>query len=262
MKRHWFLLLSFVVVCAHAQDQTSTQEKAPEQAATQTPAPASTPSAQPAGEANRAISQPQPKAKTNDRVFFMMPNFLTLEQAGHVPPLTPAQKFKLTAQGTFDPFTFGLYAVTAGIAQAENSEPSFGQGAEGYAKRYGIRLADGVIENFMAHAVFTSFLHQDPRYYQLGKGRFMHRLGYAVSRIVITHSDSGATQFNFSEILGSGSAATLSTYTYHPQIEHNFGDVANVWVTQIGYDALGFVLKEFWPDMRRKLRRSKADQAQ
>jgi len=189
---------------------------------------------------------------SNDRILWTMPNFLTLENAAQIPPLTPGQKFKVVARGVFDPFEFVLVGFVAGLGQASDSNPSYGQGAQGYAKRYGTAYADNAIENFMASAVFPSLLHQDPRYYQLGHGGFMKRSLHAVSRVVITRSDSGQTQLNYSELLGGATAAAISTYTYHPQSERGVGNVASVWVTQMGWDAATYMIKEFWPDLRKK----------
>jgi hypothetical protein len=87
----------------------------------------------------------------------------------------------------------------------------------------------------MASAVLPSVLHQDPRYYQLGRGGFWRRTMHAVSRVVITRSDAGQRQFNYSEVFGAGMAA-ISTYSYHPESERSFGNVAGVWTAQIGWD--------------------------
>jgi hypothetical protein len=195
------------------------------------------------------------KATSNDRLFFALPNFLTLENSAHVPPLTAGQKFKVVARSSFDPVQFVWYGFLSGISQAENSEPGYGQGAEGYGKRYGAAFADGTIENFMTSAVMASLFRQDPRFYQSGQGGFVHRATYAVSRIVITRTDSGHQQFNFSEVLGSAMAASISTYSYHPREDRNIGNTASVWGSMVGYDALTIVVKEFWPDVRRKLRK-------
>jgi hypothetical protein len=194
---------------------------------------------------------------SNDRLFYALPNFLTLENGQHVPPLTTGQKFKVVARGTFDPVNFVWYGLLAGISQANNSEPGYGQGAEGYAKRYGAAFGDSAIENFFVGAVYPSLLHQDPRFYQSGKGSFFRRTCYAVTRVVQTHGDNGNKQFNFSEIMGAGSAAAISTYTYHPSDDRNFSNMASVWGTQMGLDAITFEIKEFWPDVRRKLHKSK-----
>lgn len=189
---------------------------------------------------------------SHDRLFWALPNFLTVENAENVPPLTPGQKFKLVARGVYDPMEFVLVGFVAGLGQASDSDPSYGQGAQGYAKRYGTAYGDNAIENFMAYAVFPSVLHQDPRYYQLGQGGFRKRAVHAISRVVLTRSDSGQTQFNYSELLGASSAAAISTYAYHPQSERSFGNVATVWGTQMGWDVATYLVKEFWPDLRKK----------
>jgi len=199
----------------------------------------------------------QQNGASHDRLFWALPNFLTVENAENVPPLTSGQKFKVVARGVFDPMEFVLVGFVAGLGQASDSDPSYGQGAQGYAKRYGTAYGDNAIENFMAYAVLPSVLHQDPRYYQLGQGGFRKRAVHAVSRVVITRSDSGQSQFNYSEILGAGSAAAISTYAYHPQSERSFGNVATVWVTQMGWDAATYMVKEFWPDLRKKPRKDK-----
>jgi hypothetical protein len=192
---------------------------------------------------------------SNDRLFFALPNFLTLENGRNVPPLTVGQKFKVVARGSFDYIQIPWYAALAGISQAENSEPGYGQGAEGYAKRLGSAFADGTIENFMTSAILPSVLHQDPRFFQDGQGGFWHRTGYAVSRIFVTRTDSGHQQFNFSEVFGSAAAAAISTYSYHPQADRTPANTASVWGTQVGYDTITYVVKEFWPDIRRKLKK-------
>ena len=202
-------------------------------------------------------SQHERKATSNDRLFFTLPNFLTLENAGDAPPLTAAQKFKVTARGTFDPVEFLWYGAQAGISQAEDHDAVYGQGAEGYARRFGVRFADGTVENFFTRAIIPSLLREDPRYFQSGKGGFWHRAAYAVSRIFVTRTDSGRSEFNFSEIVGSATAAGISTYTYHPEYARNVSSALDVWGTQVGYDTLSYAVKEFWPDIRRKLRKSK-----
>jgi hypothetical protein len=199
----------------------------------------------------------QQSGTSHDRLFWALPNFLTLEDAENIPPLTPGQKFKVVARGVFDPTEFVLVGFVAGLGQASDSDPSYGQGAQGYAKRYGTAYGDNAIENFMASAVFPSVLHQDPRYYQLGHGGFRKRAIHALSRVVITRADSGQTQFNYSEIFGAGTAAAISTYTYHPQSERSLGNIATVWITQMGWDAATYMVKEFWPDLRKKPRKDK-----
>src|ERR1700719_1802120 len=194
---------------------------------------------------------------SKDRLFFTLPNFLTVENAGQIPPLTTGQKFKVVARSSFDYVEFPWYAFLAGISQAQNSEPGYGQGAAGYGKRYGAAFADGTIENFWTSAILPSLLRQDPRFYQLGKGSLWHRTGYAVSRIFVTRTDSSHDEFNASEVFRSAIAAGISTYSYHPQSDRTLSNTASVWGTQIGYDTITLVVKEFWPDIRRKISRKK-----
>ena len=210
---------------------------------------------------------------SNDRLFYTLPNFLTLETTTKVPPLTTGQKFKVVARGSFDYIQAPWYGFLAGISQAQNSEPGYGQGAKGYGKRFGSAFADGTIENFITGAVLPSLLHQDPRFFQSGKGGFTHRTGYAVSRIFVTRTDSGGTQFNYSEVVGSALSASISTYSYHPRSfitkrfdpttgmpvsvfngsDRTLKNTASVWGSQVGYDTITIVVKEFWPDIHRKL---------
>ena len=242
------------LLCASlvAQQPPATTGPATPPAQAQPPESSGPNSAQPPAAAD-ASQNDATKGTSNDRLFFALPNFLTLENSAHVPPLTAGQKFKVVARSSFDPVQFVWYGFLSGISQAENSEPGFGQGAEGYGKRYGAAFADGTIENFMTSAVLCSLFRQDPRFFQSGQGGFVHRSEYAVSRIFITRTDSGHQRFNFAEVLGSAMAASISTYSYHPKDDRTIANTASVWGSEIGYDTITIVVKEFWPDIRRKL---------
>jgi len=207
------------------------------------------------GDANVQKPQQQQSGTSNDRLFWTLPNFLTVSNSSTVPPLTVGQKFKVVARGSFDPFELGFVGVVTLIDQAENTEPAYGQGMEGYGKRYATNFADTVLENFMVGAIFPSVLRQDPRYYQLGKGSFLHRTGYAISRIFVTRSDSGRQQVNYSEIFGSALGAGISTYAYHPHEDKTLSNALSVWATQLAQDAVSAMLKEFWPDIHRKFKK-------
>jgi hypothetical protein len=209
-----------------------------------------------AGADTSKIKTQEQTGTSKDRLFYALPNFLTVETK-NVPPLTVGQKFKVVARGSFDYIQLPWYGLLAGLSQAQNSEPGYGQGIEGYGKRLGAYAADGTIENFLTGAVFPSVLRQDPRFFQSGQGGFVRRSGYAVSRIFITRTDAGHRQFNFSEILGSAMAAGISTYSYHPRDDRDLRNTASVWGSQVGYDTITIVIKEFWPDIRRKLSKKK-----
>jgi hypothetical protein len=249
-----------------AQSQSSSQQQQQAQ-----------PSGSPAATQPPAAKQPQPgqapattkeqkniqhereSGTSKDRLFWTMPNFLTMENAENIPPLTSGEKFKVVGRSLIDPSEFVLIGFVAGLGQASNSDPSYGQGAQGYGKRYATAYADNAIENFMASAALPSLLHQDPRYYQLGRGGFLRRTGHAISRVVMTRSDFGRSQFNYSEVFGAGVAAAISTYSYHPESERGVGTVISVWGTQIGWDVGTYMIKEFWPDLRRKHHRNQQD---
>jgi len=248
-------VLGFVLANLFLIPLVAQQAPTPNQPATQDPQPA---------EPKKDVQDTKAPDKTEatsgtskDRLFFALPNFLTVENGVNVPPLSTGQKFKVVTRSAFDYIQIPWYAALAGISQAQNSEPGYGQGAEGYAKRFGSAAGDGIIENFMVQAIFPSILSQDPRFFQESAGGFWHRTGYAVSRIVVTRSDSGHHMFNFSEVLGSGAAAAISTYSYHPTADKTASNTMKVWGTQMGYDTMTLVIKEFWPDIRGKLSKKK-----
>lgn len=267
------MLVSLWPLFAGAQ-QTAAPAKNDSSMQSQTHDPAKDPAAPPAQQtpADKDKKTPATTGKvtgtSNDRLFYTLPNFLSLETTSKLPPMTTKQKYAVVARGTFDYVQYPWWAFLSGISQADNSEPGYGQGWGAYGKRFATAAADGTIENFMTGAVLPSLLHQDPRFYQSSEGGFKQRAWYAVSRIFVTRADSGATQFNYSEIVGSAMSASISTFSYHPRStyistpsnprqfvpsDRTLANAANVWGSQIGYDTITIVVKEFWPDIHRKL---------
>jgi hypothetical protein len=167
-------------------------------------------------------------------------------------PLSSGQKFRLATAGVFDWGAFGFNGVLSAIAQAKNDPPAWGQGWGAYGKRYGASFADNSIGTYMTTAVFPSLLHEDPRYFQMGKGEFSHRFVYGWSRLFVTRTDSGSTRFNYSESVGNAAAAAISNI-YHPADDRTAGRNATTFAFLILYDGLPNELKEFWPDIRRKM---------
>jgi hypothetical protein len=167
--------------------------------------------------------------------------------------LEPKDKFLLFVHSTVDPVTFVNVAYDAGIGQAENSDPGFGQGAAGYGKRFGAGFAGQASSEFFKDFAYPTVFSEDPRYYRLvraGKGK---RLLHAAAHVFIAHREDGTHMFNFSEWLGTSSAVALSN-VYHPDYERGFSPAAQ----RVGYSVLsdsGFdVLREFWPEIARKLK--------
>lgn len=191
-------------------------------------------------------------SRADTHIFGVVPNYNAVNDPNRpFEPISIAEKYKIAAHDSFDPFSWALTGVYAGVAQWHNQYPQFGQGMAGYGKRYGGAFADGMIGDFMTDAVFPSLLHQDPRYFRLGQGGTMHRVGYALSRTLITKGDSGARQFNYSEICGNLSAAGLSNL-YYPASNRTVSATMDKFAVNVVSDAGFNVLKEFYPDMRRK----------
>jgi hypothetical protein len=209
---------------------------------------APTPSVTPA-QANNPNDQfgKQPK-----RILGIVPNFRAVSANTHLPPLSFKSELWLATQDTFDYSSFIFVGGLAGIAMAGKSEPSFGQGAEGFGKYYWHIFADGGIENYMTEAIVPVATKEDPRYYTLGKGGFFKRTGYAVSRLVITRTNSGKRTFNLSEIVGAGAAAGIGN-AYYPAQSNPFVKTYQRWGTQVGLDGVFNVLKEFWPDVNQAI---------
>ena len=194
--------------------------------------------------------------KKSDRMFYVMPNYLTVDNQSQVPSINWKEKFSITLKGTFDPYEFVIVGVVAGIRQAEDAYPAFGQGAAGYGKRYGAAFADQAVGNIMVGAVFPSILKTDPRYFRLGRGGFAHRFAYAADRIFIARKDSGGHMFNIPEFAGNATAIGISN-AYYPAANRSWSSNLSNWGLQMGIDAAGNELKEFWPDIHNRFLKKK-----
>ena len=207
---------------------------------------------------NRSSSYPpcpgNNQSKTEDkRILWIFTNHRTAEESANLPKLTPKGKFSIAWKDSTDRAIFMQGVFIAGIGQATNSNPSFGQGMEGYAKRFGGAYADFAIQNMMTEGVIPTVLHQDPRYFRRSTGTGRSRLGYAISRLFITRTDSGNHQFNYSEVVGSATSLAISN-VYYPN-SRAIADNMGRYAVQLRFDAASNVLKEFWPDLKRKLPR-------
>lgn len=174
-----------------------------------------------------------------------------LHSGGNLCHLGPAGKFNLFIQNNLEPVTFIAAGFNAGIAQAADDDPTFGQGMAGYGKRYAAALADTASSDFFHTFVFPVLFRQDPRYYRRLEGSTGQRFGHAVSHVFIARSDSRHNMFNFSEWLGTVSAVALAN-TYHPGNRRGVGPAAQRIGIAIGSDVGFDVLREFWPEIVRK----------
>lgn len=227
--------LLFIGTAAQAQQPGSPDSTLP-------PAPSSSASSEP------DLAKHQP---SQNHIFWVIPNYREDEDSKNIKPLTPRQKLKIAFDDSFDPSAFLVAGVFAGSSMAQR-QYDFGQGIEGFGKYYAGAFADQAIGNLMTEGLFPIALKQDPRYFPKATGSFFARTGYALSREVITRGDNGKNQFNTSELLGNAVAAGISN-AYYPAVNRSFGNTANKWAQQIGLDAAFNVMKEFWPDVRRKV---------
>jgi len=189
------------------------------------------------------------------RIFGILPAFNVSNQA-NPEPLTSNQKFMLFARSTYDPVTLIAPLLQVPILQATESNSDLGTGFSAFAKRYGILVADGTSSRFFRQFFFPTILNEDPRYFRRGQGSSGSRLGYSVSRIFVTRTDSGDNRFNWSRLLGSTASAGLSN-TYYPESERGASTTLFSFGLSYASEAGSNVLKEFAPDIARKLRRNK-----
>ena len=206
----------------------------------------------------KTVDTPTPKVDPDDqtglqtkRILWIIPNFRSVSASVQLPPQSFKEKLWLATQESFDYSAFIYEGIVAGIAMAGKSEPSFGQGAAGYGIYYAHTFADGTIENYMVQAVVPAITKEDSRYYTLGHGGILKRSGYALSRILITRTDSGKESFNISEVVGAGAAAGISNVYYPPG--NTWVKTYQRWGSQVLQDAIDFEFKEFWPDVNRAL---------
>jgi hypothetical protein len=186
------------------------------------------------------------------RILGVIPNFRAVSADTKLPPQSAKDKFITAAEDSFDYSSLLLPAVIAGYSQIRNTTPEFHQGAAGYARYYWHAYVDQASENIFVEGIMPSLTRQDNRYYTLGKGGFVKRTEYSLSRAFITRNDAGKNVFNSSEIVGAGAAAGLSNL-YYPSRERTFGDTAGKWGQSVGIDAATFMFKEFWPDINHRL---------
>ena len=189
------------------------------------------------------LAEQQVRIAEQQRVVGVIPNFYSAFD-WNAPPMMAKQKIKLTTRALIDPVSFLAVAGIAGAEQYKGIFPAYGSGIEGYGKRYGAALATRVSGDFLGRAVYPSIFHQDPRYFYKGKGSVSSRALYAATRAVITRSDSGRLQPNYSQILGNFSAASLSNL-YYPESDRGASLVFLNGLADTGANAVSNLFREF-----------------
>jgi len=203
------------------------------------------------GNSTTATSSDHQAGQTK-RILGVIPNFRSVNANTTLPPQSVREKFTTATSDTFDYSAVVVPAVVAAEGQATNATPEFGQGAAGYGRYFWHTFVDQSIENYAVEFIVPAIAHEDTRYYTLGYGGFLKRSEYALTRVVVTKSDTGGRTFNSGEVVGSGAAAGISNL-YYPSPERSFDKTAQKWGLNVGLDAATFVFKEFWPDINRTL---------
>jgi hypothetical protein len=190
------------------------------------------------------VAQDEIREQEKQRVLGFIPNFY-VSYVADAAPLAPKQKFELAWKSTIDPFTVVGVAALAGVQQATNDFEGYGQGAQGYAKRFGAAYANVVSGTFIGSAILPSLLKQDPRYFYKGTGSIRSRFLYALASPVICKGDNKRWQPNYSGVLGSFATGGIS-YFYYPASDRNVNQlVLQNSLIRIGESALASVLQEF-----------------
>src|SRR5215472_151415 len=210
----------------------------------QSPTPIPTPSPQ---QSEKEIQ----KKEQSQRILGVVPQF-SVTSRRNAPPLTPTQKFRLFVKSSTDPFVFAAAGIQAGIGQATNEFPSYGQGGTGYAKRFGAALADATTSNFFSNYAYPVLFKEDPRYFRLGQGSIKRRIVYSLEQEFITRTDRGTRRFSFSNVLGAFTAGGISNL-YYPESDRGFGLTMSRSAIALGYGSLGGLIDEFWFDIDEKL---------
>ena len=190
------------------------------------------------------VAEEQIKEEEKQRVLGIIPNFY-VSYIPNAAPLSTKQKFKLAWRSTVDPVTFILTGAIAGAQQANNVFSGYGQGAQGYGKRYGADYADAVTSTFIGNAILPSLLKQDPRYFYKGSGSARSRILYAIANSVICKGDNGGWQPNYSDILGSLAAGGISNLYYPAKDRNGAALTFENAAIEIGATAAANLLQEF-----------------
>jgi hypothetical protein len=178
----------------------------------------------------------------------------TTTSVGAYAPLSARCKFHIFVSSADSPYTFVSAAFQATLDQAQDQWPHYGGGMQGWGKRFGATLADTESRRFIQTFALSTTLHQDPRYFPSHRRTLISRSWYAVTRVVITRSDNGDETLNTSEFLGALFTSALQN-SYYPRHDRTFGETMNRFSGALSSDALGNLLREFTPDMKRLFRR-------
>jgi hypothetical protein len=197
---------------------------------------------QPTGQAPEH-TDPQQK-----RIFGILPNFRSVTAGTVLPRQTIRDKFTTATEDSFDYSSFLLAGLVATYSYGTSATPEFHTGGAAFGRYYWHSFVDQTSENYLVEFIIPSITHEDTRYYSLGKGGFLKRAGYSLSRAFVTRNDDGREVFNAGEIVGAGVSAAISNL-YYPSPERTVGNTVDKYGTNVGIDMASFFVKEFYPDI-------------
>jgi hypothetical protein len=186
--------------------------------------------------------------KLLDRKSLVFPDLATNKE-----PFGTWEKFKLAANNSVALSTIGAALLGAGYGQAINSPEGYGQGGEGFGKRFGANMARAASDNMFGTFLIASVLHEDPRFFVRKNLSFKESVKYSAVRVVITRSDSGERVVNFAGLLGPLAGETLAN-TYYPEGSRGVGSTLTRYASDLGWRFAGNLLRQYWPTINKKLR--------
>jgi hypothetical protein len=215
------------------------------------------PDAPGAAQTSLAVGNAAPGPHTDPqtkRILGIFPNFRAVSAETHLPPQSVKEKFVTASEDSFDYSAFVLPAALAAESEWTDATPEFRSGAAGYGRYFWHTEVDQTSENYWVEFIVPAVTREDTRYYTLGPGGGgkLKRVGYALSRALVTRNDVGKDTFNFSEVVGAGAAAGISNL-YYPRPERTVANTADKWSVNLGVDAASFMVREFWPDINHYL---------
>ncbi len=169
------------------------------------------------------------------------------------PPLRSSQKFRLFISESISPAAFGAATFGAGLGMARDNLPGYGQGMEGYGKRFGASLATGSSTQFFGTFLLASICHQDPRIFVRGDGSIRQSIKFGLRRLVLAPTDAGGEAINWSGLAGPLASQALAN-TYLPDDERTAGRTFQRYGTYLAMRAGVNALKEFWPAIFKRLK--------
>lgn len=209
-------------------------------------------------EEKHRLAQQQLEAQTHQRVGGVMAAFNTTQNREAL-PLSAGQKFELFFKSATDPWPFLLAGANAGIGQAKDSNPEWGQGIKGYGHRTGAAYGDYVIGNFFGNALLPAWWHEDPRYFQMGHGMPMKRILWAAASCVWSRRDNGSWGPNYANVAGNLIGTSITRVTYYPASTRTVGDTIEDGFVVTFEGIVGAEVIEWWPDAVRRHRRKQAE---